>query len=326
MYKANKMALRIGVIGAGHFGKYHIQALKNLKDVELVGFYDINPVVQETVSAEFKVKAYRSYEEIINDIDIVDIVTPTVSHYDYALKAIRHQKHVFIEKPVTHSLETAQYLIKLADEAGVKVQVGHIERFNPAFLAIEPYINKPMYIEAHRLQPFTQRSLDVSVVLNLMIHDLDIILHTVKSNIKRISASGAVVATNSADVASVRIEFENGSVAHMTSSRISIDNMRTIKMFQKDNCITIDFLNKKAEIIWAKYNQNGLNLMDMNHSVEITSEYPQVIPNNAIFEELKSFVHSIQSNTTPIVTLEHAYYAIKVAFEIMERVKFSFES
>lgn len=320
------MALRIGVIGAGHFGKYHIKALKNLKDVELVGFYDINPVVQETVSAELKVKAYRSYEEIINDIDIVDIVTPTVSHYDCALEAIRHQKHVFIEKPVTHTLETAQHLIKLADEADVKVQVGHIERFNPAFLAIEPYINKPMYIEAHRLQPFTQRSLDVSVVLNLMIHDLDIILHTVKSNIKRISANGAVVATNSADVASVRIEFENGSVAHMTSSRISIDNMRTIKMFQKDNCITIDFLNKKAEIIWAKYNQNGSNLMDMNHSVEITSEYPQVIPNNAILEEMKSFVHSIQSNTSPIVTLEHAYYAIKVAFEIMERVKFSFES
>lgn len=320
------MALRIGVIGAGHFGKYHIQALKNLKEVELVGFYDINPIVQETVSAELKVKAYRSYKEIINDIDIVDIVTPTVSHYDCALEAIRHQKHVFIEKPVTHSLETAQHLIKLADEADVKVQVGHIERFNPAFLAIEPYINKPMYIEAHRLQPFTQRSLDVSVVLNLMIHDLDIILHTVKSNIKRISANGAVVATNSADVASVRIEFENGSVAHMTSSRISIDNMRTIKMFQKDNCITIDFLNKKAEIIWAKYNQNGSNLMNINNSVEIISEYPKVIPNNAILEEMKSFVHSIQSNTSPIVTLEHAYYAIKVAFEIMERVKYSFES
>lgn len=320
------MALRIGVIGAGHFGKYHIQALKNLKDVELVGFYDINPMVQDTVSVELKVKAYRSYKEIINDIDIVDIVTPTVTHYDCALEAIRNQKHVFIEKPVTHSLETAQHLIKLADEAGVKVQVGHIERFNPAFLAIEPYINKPMYIEAHRLQPFTQRSLDVSVVLNLMIHDLDIILHTVKSNIKRISANGAIVATNSADVASVRIEFENGSVAHMTSSRISIDNLRTIKMFQKDNCITIDFLNKKAEIIWAKYNQNGSNLMDTNNSVEIISEYPLVIPNNAILEEMKSFVHSIQSNTSPIVTLEHAYYAIKVAFEIMERVKFSFES
>jgi predicted dehydrogenase len=183
-----------------------------------------------------------------------------------------------------------------------------------------------MYIEAHRLQPFTPRSIDVSVVLNLMIHDLDIILHTVKSNIKRISASGAVVATNSADVASVRIEFENGSVAHMTSSRISIDNMRTIKMFQKDNCITIDFLNKKAEVIWAKYNQNNPSSSDTNNPVEITSEYPQIIPNNAILEEMRAFINSIQSNTYPIVTLEHAYYALKIAFEIMERVKFSFES
>ena len=320
------MALRIGVIGAGHFGKYHIQALKNYKDVEFVGFYDINPMVQQSVSSEFNVKSYKSYEEILSDVDVVDIVTPTISHYDCALEAIRHQKHVFIEKPVTHSLETAEHLIKLADEAGVKVQVGHIERFNPAFLAVEHYINKPMYIEAHRLQPFTPRSIDVSVVLNLMIHDLDIILHTVKSNIKRISASGAVVATNSADVASVRIEFENGSVAHMTSSRISIDNMRTIKMFQKDNCITIDFLNKKAEVIWAKYNQNNPSSSDTNNPVEITSEYPQIIPNNAILEEMRAFINSIQSNTYPIVTLEHAYYALKIAFEIMERVKFSFAS
>ncbi|NSW45943.1 MAG: Gfo/Idh/MocA family oxidoreductase [Bacteroidales bacterium] len=320
------MALRIGVIGAGHFGKYHLQALKNLPEVELMGFFDIDPMVQQTVSHDFKVKSYNSYDELLSDVDIVDIVTPTISHYECALEAIRHQKHVFIEKPVTHNVETAQHLIKMADEAGVKVQVGHIERFNPAFLAVEPYINKPMYIEAHRLQPFTQRSLDISVVLNLMIHDLDIILYTVKSNIKRISANGAVVATQSADVASARIEFENGCVAHITSSRISIDNMRTIKLFQKDNCITIDFLNKKAEIIWAKQHPTNQDHLEQSTPVELTSFYPPIILNNAILEEMRSFVNAIKNNTSPIVTLEHAYYAIKIAFEIMEKVKFSFES
>lgn len=319
------MALRVGVIGAGHFGKYHIQALKSLQEVELVGFYDLNPMVQKAVSSDLQVKAYTSYEEILNEIDIVDIVTPTISHYECALEAIRHQKHVFIEKPVTHNVKSAEHLIRLADEAGVKVQVGHIERFNPAFIAVESYINKPMYIEAHRLQPFTSRSLDVSVVLNLMIHDLDIILHTVKSNIKRINANGAVVATNSADVASARIEFENGCVAHITSSRISIENMRNIKLFQKDNSITVDFLNKKAEVIWARQNQHS-ETTEESVPVEIISEYPQIIPNNAILEELKAFVKAINENTTPMVTLEHAFYALKIAFEIMDKVKFSFES
>jgi len=320
------MALRIGVIGAGHFGKYHLQALKSLPEVELMGFFDIDPMVQQSVSSDFKVKSYNSYDELLSDVDIVDIVTPTISHYECALEAIRHQKHVFIEKPVTHNVETAEHLIKMADEAGVKVQVGHIERFNPAFLAVEPYINKPMYIEAHRLQPFTQRSLDISVVLNLMIHDLDIILYIVKSNIKRISANGAVVATQSADVASARIEFENGCVAHITSSRISIDNMRTIKLFQKDNCITIDFLNKKAEIIWAKQQPTTQDHLESSTLVELTSFYPPIVLNNAILEEMRSFVNAIKNNTSPIVTLEHAYYAIKIAFEIIEKVKFSFES
>lgn len=319
------MALKVGVVGAGYFGKYHIQALKSLQEVELVGFYDINPAVQEAVSSSFQVKPYTSYKELLKDIDIVDIVTPTVTHYECAIEAIRHQKHVFIEKPVTHNVKFAEHLIKLADEAGVKVQVGHIERFNPAFIAVESYINKPMYIEAHRLQPFTTRSLDVSVVLNLMIHDLDIILYTVKSNIKRINANGAVVATNSADVASARIEFENGCVAHITSSRISIENMRNIKLFQKDNRITIDFLNKKAEIIWARQNKQSDLILD-NAPIEIISEYPKIIPNNAILEELNFFVKTIIENTTPIVTLEHAFYVLKVAFEIMDKVKFSYES
>ncbi len=315
------MALKIGVIGAGHFGKYHIKALKNIPNVELVGFYDIDPVVQKIVSNEYQIKSYFSYEEILNDVDIVDIVTPTVSHYDCAVEAIRRRKHVFIEKPVTHTVETAEKLINLAYEAGIKAQVGHIERFNPAYLAVESIINKPVFIEAHRLQPFTNRSLDVSVVLNLMIHDLDIILHIVKSNIKKINASGAAIATNMPDVANARIEFENGCVAHLTSSRISVENLRNLKIFQKESSITIDFLNKRAEIIYAKLH----DLMDESpSSIELRSEYPIIEPNNAILEELKSFIYSIENDTMPTVTLEHGYQALKVAFEIMEKVKFSF--
>lgn len=315
------MNYKIGVIGAGHFGKYHIQALKALSSVDLVGFYDIDPIVQQEVSAQYDIKAYSSYQEILDDVDIVDIVTPTVTHFDCAYEAIKKQKHVFIEKPVTHNLETARELIKLAEEAGVKVQVGHIERFNPAFVAVEKYIQKPMYIEAHRLQPFTKRSLDISVVLNLMIHDLDIILYTVKSNIKRINANGARVATSSADVASARIEFDNGCVAQLTASRISLENLRNIKLFQKDNCITIDFLNKKSEIVWARYNEQN----DNTSAIEIVSDYPQVVQNNAILEEIKSFIQAIKENKQPVVTLEHAYYALKVAFEIMDKVKYSYE-
>jgi predicted dehydrogenase len=315
------MALKIGVIGAGHFGKYHIKALKNIPNVELVGFYDIDPVVQKIVSNEYQIKSYFSYEEILNDVDIVDIVTPTVSHYDCAVEAIRRRKHVFIEKPVTHTVETAEKLINLAYEAGIKAQVGHIERFNPAYLAVESIINKPVFIEAHRLQPFTNRSLDVSVVLNLMIHDLDIILHIVKSNIKKINASGAAIATNMPDVANARIEFENGCVAHLTSSRISVENLRNLKIFQKESSITIDFLNKRAEIIYAKLH----DLMDESpSSIELRSEYPIIEPNNAILEELKSFIYSIENDTIPTVTLEHGYQALQVAFEIMEKVKFSF--
>ena len=316
------MSLRIGVIGAGHFGKYHINAIKQLSNVELVGFYDIDPLVQATVSKQYNIKSYSSYEAILQDVDIVDIVTPTVTHYECAIEAIRQQKHVFIEKPVCHSVETAEKLMQLAYEAGIKVQVGHIERFNPAFLAVENLITRPMFIEAQRLQPYTERSLDVSVVLNLMIHDLDIILHIVNSNIKKISASGATVATQLPDVANARIEFENGCVAHITASRISVDNLRTIKIFQRENAITIDFLNKKSEIIYAKLNENPSQSLSY---IELRSERPSVITNNAILDELKAFIQAIENNTTPIVTLEHAHYALKIAFEILEKVKFSFE-
>jgi len=316
------MPLRVGVIGAGHFGKYHIKALKNISDIELIGFYDIDPAVQHLVSKEYDIKAYPSYDSILNDVDIVDIVTPTVNHFESACEAIRRQKHVFIEKPVTHTVETAEKLIELADEAGVKVQVGHIERFNPAFLAVEHIISKPLYIEAHRLQPFTLRSLDVSVVLNLMIHDLDIIFNIVKSNIKKISANGAIVATNTPDVANARLEFENGCVAHLTASRISLDNLRIIKIFQKESAIKIDFLNKKSEIIYAKLNNNENASVS---SIELKSEYPEIKPKNAIEEELKSFFAAIKNNTTPIVTLEHGYFALKIAFDILEKVKYSFE-
>lgn len=309
------MALKVGIVGVGHFGKLHLKALKNIKNIELVGFYDIDPIVQKEVEEAFDVKSFSSYKELLKNCDVIDIVTPTVTHFECAYEAIKSQKHIFIEKPMTHNIKTAEQLIKLVEEAGVKVQIGHIERFNPAYLSIESYINEPKFIEATRLQPFTNRSLDISVVLNLMIHDIDIILHIINSKISKIRASGAKVATNFIDVANVRIEFENGAIAHLSTSRIATKNLRLFKIFQKNSCITIDFLNKRSEIISAKtIEENG------KISTFIDSFYPEIINSNAIEVELTSFFDSIINNTTPKITIEHGYNALKIAMEINDAI------
>ncbi|MCX7954139.1 MAG: Gfo/Idh/MocA family oxidoreductase [Bacteroidales bacterium] len=305
------MPLKVGIVGVGHFGKLHLKALKNIKTIELVGFYDIDPIVQKEVAEVFNVKSFNSYKELIKNCDVIDIVTPTVTHFECAYEAIKAQKHIFIEKPVTHTVKKAEQLIKLADEAGIKAQVGHIERFNPAYLSIENYINEPKFIEANRLQPFTNRSLDISVILNLMIHDIDIILNIVNSKISKIRASGAKVATNFIDVANVRIEFENGCIAHLSTSRIATSNLRIFKIFQKNSCITIDFLNKKSEIISAKTIEDNDKI-----STFIESFYPEIINFNAIEVELNSFFEAIINNTTPKITLEHGLNALKIAMDI----------
>ena len=323
--------LKVGVLGAGHIGKIHLKILKELKkDYEVIGFYDPDRENSKKVNREFRIKAYKKIENLIAESDVIDIVTPTLSHFDCAMEAIKAHKHVFIEKPITNTSEEAETLIKLSREAGVKVQVGHVERFNPAFTSAQPYFNQPMFIEAHRLAEFNPRGTDVPVVLDLMIHDIDIILSIVKSNIRKISASGVSIVSDTPDIANTRIEFDNGCVANITASRMSLKNMRKTRIFQKDAYIAVDFLEKKTEVIRLKSLKASeeqdpfaivLDLGKGRKKKQIYFENPSIEENNAIKDELKSFADAINNNTEPIVTIEDGFHALEVAHTILEKMK-----
>jgi len=323
--------LKVGVLGAGHLGKIHLKLLKDLKkDYEVIGFYDPDRENSKKVNREFRVKAFKKIEDLIAESDVIDIVTPTLSHFDCAMGAIKAHKHVFIEKPITNTPEEAEILMKLSREAGVKVQVGHVERFNPAFTAAQPYFNQPMFIEAHRLAEFNPRGTDVPVVLDLMIHDIDIILSIVKSNIRKISASGVSVVSDTPDIANARIEFDNGCVANITASRMSLKNMRKTRIFQKNAYISVDFLEKKTEVIRLKSLKASekqdpfaivLDLGKGRKKKQIYFENPNIETNNAIKDELKSFADAINNNTEPIVTIEDGFHALETAHMILEKMK-----
>jgi len=321
--------MKIGVLGAGHLGKIHIRCLKETEVFEVVGFYDPDAEISAKVEKEYGIKRYSSIEALTKDVEVIDIVTPTVSHFECASLALKHKKHVFIEKPLVTTLAQAKELISLAKEAGVKVQVGHVERFNPAFIAAAPFIGKPLFIETHRLAQFNPRGTDVPVILDLMIHDLDIILSIVKSGIKEIHASGVSVVSDTPDIANARIEFENGCVANLTASRISMKNMRKTRLFQRDAYIAIDFLEKECEIIRLN-NVADENLLDPLSMVidlgngkgkkQIFFEHPHTTPINAIKTELESFYTAIATNTEPSVTINDGYNALDVAYRIMEKM------
>ena len=256
--------LKIGVVGAGHLGKIHIRLLLELVDeFELIGFFDPNDEIAKEVIEKFGLKRFETIEALMAQVDCVDIVTPTFAHFETASFALKNSKHVFIEKPITETTEEAKTLMLLAREANVKVQVGHVERFNPAFQAALPYFNKPLFIETHRLAQFNPRGTDVPVVLDLMIHDLDIILSVVKSGIKRISASGVAVVSDTHDITNARIEFDNGCVANLTASRISMKNMRKSRFFQKDAYISVDFLTKELEVVRMEDVEGDPNPLDI---------------------------------------------------------------
>ena len=320
--------LKIGVLGAGHLGKIHIKCIKEIADYDLIGFNDPDDGNAIKVEKEFGIKRFLSLDELIDLVDVVDIVTPTVSHFEYASAAIRKFRHVFIEKPIVTTLEEAKELIKIAGEANVKVQVGHVERFNPAFLAAEPYFNKPMFIETHRLAQFNPRGTDVPVILDLMIHDIDIILSVVNSNIRKISASGVAVVSDTPDIANARIEFDNGCVANLTASRISIKNMRKSRFFQRDAYISVDFLTKEVEVVRIKYpDKSGslpmsfmIDLGPGKGSKQISFTKPEVKPLNAIRAELESFYNAITTNTIPSVTINDGYSALEVAHKVIEKI------
>lgn len=322
------MMLKIGVLGAGHLGKIHLRLLKEIPSYEVIGFYDPDEDTTASVSQEMGIRAYPTIEQLMKDVDVVDIVTPTVSHYECAVKALRLSKHVFIEKPLANTLTEAKKLLALSKEANVKVQVGHVERFNPAFKAARNYIHHPMFIETHRLSQFNPRGTDVSVVLDLMIHDIDIVLHTVNSPVKKISTSGVAVVSDTPDIANARIEFINGCVANLTASRISLKNMRKTRFFQKDAYIAVDFLKKNAEVVRLKPVEGDVDPLAVTIDLgaekgtkQIYFENPRVEESNAIKEELESFADCINRDETPQVTIEDGFNALQIAHQIADKLK-----
>lgn len=321
--------LKIGLFGLGHLGKIHGKLILELSDrFELVGFYDPNDLNAKYAVEEMGLTRFTSVDELLKRVDAIDIVTPTINHFEVASQAIRASKHVFIEKPVTQTNEEAKKLRLLSEEANVKVQVGHVERFNPAFKYAKKFINTPLFIETHRLAQYNPRGTDVPVVLDLMIHDLDIILSVVKSTIRRISASGVAVVSETPDITNARIEFDNGCVANLTASRISLKNMRKSRFFQKDAYISIDFLTKESEIVKMTTLETEPDPFDIvfdlgegkpKKKIEIFK--PEIPAINAIKEELISFADCIENNTVPIVSIEDGEYALNVALQIMEKLK-----
>lgn len=316
--------LKAGVLGAGHLGKIHLRLLAESDQYELVGFYDEDAINAKKVADEFGYTPYDNINKLLDEVDVIDIVTPTLSHYECAVKAIEKGKHVFIEKPITNTLDEAQKLIALASQHQVKGQVGHVERFNPAFLSVKDQLQDPMFIETHRLAEFNPRGTDVPVVLDLMIHDIDVVLSVVNSPVKKVSSSGVSVISQSPDIANARIEFENGCVANLTASRISLKNMRKSRFFQKDAYISVDFLEKKVEVVKMKDAPEEPGQFDMilqnaeGMKKQIYFENPEVHSNNAILDELNSFADAIAQNNTPVVSLEQGKQALEVALQVIE--------
>lgn len=319
--------IKAGLVGAGHLGKIHLRLLNQSEKYELVGFHDKDVENGRKLEAELGYKYFESFEDLLNEIEMLDIVTPTVYHYDYAVKAIEKGIHFFIEKPVTQTLQQAEEILYKCREFGIKAQVGHVERYNPAFIGAKDYIQNPMFIEIHRLAEFNPRGTDVSVVLDLMIHDLDILLSLVKSKVKQIHASGVSVVSKTPDICNARIEFENGCVANLTTSRISMKAMRKSRFFQQDAYVSVDFLEKKAEVIRMKPAPENPSDFDMiienaeGEKNQILFEYPNIQTNNAILDELESFANAIENDVPVEVSLEDGTEALKVALEIMRLIQ-----
>lgn len=321
--------LKIGLLGAGHLGKIHLKCILATEQWELAGFYDPEEGNAASAIAQYSARRFQTIDELLNTVDAVDIVTPTPSHYTLAAKAIRAGKHVFIEKPVTQTLHQGRELMRLADLHQVKVQVGHVERFNPAYLALRDMMLQPMFIESHRLAAFQPRGTEVSVILDLMIHDLDLVLHLVQSQVQRVSASGVAVLSNTPDIANARVEFANGCVANLTASRISLKQMRKMRLFQRDAYISLDFLEKNAQIV-RLFDRDAVNLPPEDQLMEFDTpaagkkwlhlQMPETVPVNAIQQELETFAESILQDTTPLVSLNDGYEALRLAHRILKEI------
>lgn len=317
------MEMKIGIIGAGHLGKIHIKCIQQITEFAITGIYDNDPNVLDKVSGEFKVHAFSSIDDLIAESEVVSIVTPTSSHFEIASKAIKEGKHVFIEKPVTKGAKEAKELVHLAKNYNVKVQIGHVERFNPALMALQDEIIEPAFMEVHRLSNFNPRSTDVSVIHDLMIHDIDIILHFVKSPVREIRANGLKLISDHDDICNARIEFENGAVANLTASRVSVTNMRKMRLFQKDAYISMDFLEKKSQVIRIRdEKEENAMLLDLNdHKKWITIRNVEGPELNAIKTEFEYFFQSIKNDSPVFVPLVDGARAVEVADKVVEAVK-----
>ena len=317
--------LKVGVVGCGHLGKIHTKLLSQSENYKLIGIYDKDNEESIRVSNEFKCTSFESFDSLLDSVDVIDIVAPTPFHFNYAKQAINKNKHVFIEKPVCTTSKESEELIKLGDLKNVKIQVGHVERFNPAFTKVESEISKPMFIESHRLAKFNPRGTDVSVVLDLMIHDIDIILKTVDSKVKDILSSGVSVISETPDIANARIEFENGCVANLTASRVSLKNMRKTRFFQTGKYISVDFLNKESEIVEIDSDNNAIPIMTLELAngikKNIVFNKPKIKENNAILDELNSFAESINENKVPKVNITDGHNALDIALKIIANFK-----
>lgn len=319
---------KIGVLGAGHLGKIHIKCIKNIPGFTLVGFYDPDTENATKVSAEHNVKAFGSIEDLLKACDAIDVVSPTTLHYAHAAQAVKAFKHVFIEKPITVKLDEARELTNLVREAGVKAMVGHVERFNPAFLALQGIPLNPMFIEVHRLALWNPRGTDVSVVLDVMIHDLDIIHALVKSTIKKISANGVSIVGKTPDIAHARLEFHNGCVVNVTASRISFKNMRKCRIYQSDGYISVDFLEKKTELYTAHdqmpeglpEDMQKFTFKSYTNEKHVTLKTLPTPPVNAIQMELEAFLKAIQTDTEPAITAYDGFMALQTAYQIEEKI------
>lgn len=320
--------LSVGVVGVGHLGSLHAKMYSQLRDARLAGVYDLKPDVAASVAKEFGTRACSSLEELLETVKAVSVAVPSAAHASVAAAAIARKIHVFVEKPMTKTVAEAEEMVRSAEKAGIKIQVGHIERFNPALLALERYRLAPMFVESHRLAQFNPRGTDVAVVLDLMIHDIDIITSLVRSPVKRIDASGIAVVSESIDIANARLQFENGCVANVTASRISQKKMRKMRMFQRDAYISVDFSDGTAEVFRLvdagdPSAEATLMLGEIESGAKkrkIVYEQPEIREVNALKHELQLFIDAIRNDGDPPVTGADGLSALKIADEIMQKI------
>ncbi|MDR3666902.1 MAG: Gfo/Idh/MocA family oxidoreductase [Ignavibacteriaceae bacterium] len=321
--------LKIGVIGTGHLGKLHTKMFQQISNAELAGIYDSNPDNLSHVSKEFNTRAFGSVNELLENVDAVSIAVTTSEHFKVAFQCLESNKHVFIEKPITSLIIEGEKLVSLATDKKLFIQVGHIERFNPALLAVEEYIIQPMFIQSDRLAQFNPRGTDVAVVLDLMIHDIDIILSLIKSEVSHIDASGVAVVSDNIDIANARIQFVNGAVANVTASRISQKKMRKMRLFQKDNYISLDFIAGVAEVYRLVSAEKQLLTPAISFGEigvgdkkkRVIYEQPEIKEVNALKYELELFVNSVLEKKNPVVTGDDGLRALKVAEIIIEKIE-----